>query len=303
MKYRTLGPDKKSISEIGLGCASYWGQRYFSHSKAAAVVAAALDSGINYIDTGSSYSNGHAEIRLGKVLKQHASHSLILSSKAGTEVGHFGRLYKDFSPQALRHSCERSLKRLGVDSLSIFFLHGPNTEDFNEDTYQTLQQLKASGKIQLAGVNTFSDEMISRTRESDQFDILMTDFNVFKPERIALLSDIKETGLEVIVAGALGGALYSRNWRRFAGLKSLWYWLRAYKNHRIQMTVAEKFDFLNDHPNLSAVQTALAYVLNQDNFSSALVGSTSASHLHELADVSGKDLTQPWLERIERINI
>ncbi|KAA3641058.1 MAG: aldo/keto reductase [Proteobacteria bacterium] len=299
MNYRQLVQYR--VSEVGLGCASYWGKKYFSERQAAQVVHRALDQGINYLDTGASYSGGHAEHRLGRILKQISNNkSLVVSSKVGTEVGHFGRLRKDFSWQNIRYSCERSLARLGVEQLSILFLHGPNVEDFNEDTYQALADLKQAGKVSLVGVNSFNPHIIQLTRDSGQFDVLMTDFNVFKPQQIKTLSNTRELGMAVIVAGALGGALYSRPWRHNLSIKNLWYGLRAFKNNRAQLNQAEHFDFLNKHPKYQATQLALAYVLQNKSLSSALVGSTSPQHIQQLAATCGVMLSREYLIKIQQ---
>ncbi|MCW8869663.1 MAG: aldo/keto reductase [Proteobacteria bacterium] len=299
MNFRKLA--HYQVSEVGLGCASYWGKKHFSYQKAASVVEAALDCGINYLDTGASYSGGHAEQRLGRILSQSsAQNSLIISSKVGTEVGHFGRLYKDFSPSGIRISCERSLKRLGVEQLSILFLHGPNVEDFNEDTYQALSDLKQAGKVSLLGVNSFDQHIIKLTRDCGQFNVLMTDFNVFKPHQAETISRCQHQGLDVIVAGALGGALYSRPWCRNLNLKNFWYWLRAIKNNRAQLKLSKHFDFLNHHPRNQATQLALAYVLQNSQLSSALVGSTSPEHIQQLAQSDAHMLSQAYLRKIAR---
>ncbi len=298
MRFRQLA--HYQVSEVGLGCASYWGKKHFSEQQAAWVVHTALEQGINYLDTGASYSGGHAEQRLGRVLKNQATDDLVISSKVGTEVGRFGRLYKDFTPQAIRHSCERSLIRLGVEQLSVLFLHGPNPEDFSDQVYQVLDDLKQAGKVALVGVNSFNPDIIQLTLESYQFDVLMTDFNVFKPHQLQTISKSRTCGMDVVVAGALGGALYSRDWQQSFGLKNLWYKLRAYKNNRSQLEAARHFDFLNSHPDLSATQLALSYVLNKTGFSSALVGSTSSEHIQQLAEVSGRSLSPDYLRRIQQ---
>ncbi len=299
MQYRPLA--QFQVSEVGLGCASYWGKKHFSEQQASRVVQTALEQGVNYMDTGASYSGGYAEQRLGRIVK-HVSDkdALVVSSKVGTEVGRFGRLYKDFSSQNIRHSCERSLTRLGIEQLSVYFLHGPNVEDFNDETYQTLAELKQAGKVALLGVNTFNPHIIQLTQESHQFDVLMTDFNIFKPHQLNTLKTAQQQGLKVIIAGALGGALYSREWQRAYRLKNLWYKLRAYKNNRAQLKAARHFDFLNTHSDLTATQLALAYVLRFNCFSSALIGSTSAGHIRDLTAVSGQSIPSEYFQQISQ---
>jgi aryl-alcohol dehydrogenase-like predicted oxidoreductase len=303
MNQRPLINLDQQISEIGLGCASYWGNKRFSERQAVAVVHAALAHGINYFDTGHSYSGGYAEARLGRALasSQVSVDGLLISSKAGTRVGNHGRLYKDFSPAWLRASCEQSLRDLGLEQLPLFFLHGPNPQDFNDAVFSTLESLKTAGKIGLVGVNAFDDHILRLTADSGQFQCLMPDFNILRPDRIGQLATWREQGLDVLVAGALAGGLYDRRFRQFRGLKSIWYWLRAWKNNRTQLKQAKDLACLNDHPDRSATQLALAYVLAQPHFSSALLGTTSVAHLEELALVRAGDLDGEWSERIAGI--
>jgi len=283
MQYRKLHNSPLQLSEIGLGCASYWGKKSFSEDKAIAVVHHAVDHGVNYFDTGHSYSGGHAEIRLGKALQGRINtNQLIISSKVGTKTGHLGRLYKDFSPAWVRQSCEQSLRQLQTDHLPVFFLHGPNPEDFNDDVYQVLADLKQSGKIGLVGVNAFDDHIIDMAVNSQQFQCVMLDFNVLAPHRLNTLESLDQQGIDVMVAGAIAGGLYDRRFKRFEGIKSIWYWLRAIKNNKFLMQKAKSFDFLNEHPSATAIQLALAYVLKNAQFCSALVGTTSVAHLDEI---------------------
>ncbi|VAW45192.1 hypothetical protein MNBD_GAMMA02-391 [hydrothermal vent metagenome] len=308
MQYRNLLNSKLKLSEIGLGCASYWGKKHFSEKKAIDVVHHAIDSGVNYFDTGHSYSGGHAEIRLGKALRSKAlqckatqSQELIISSKVGTRVGTMGRVYKDFSAAWIKQSCDQSLRQLQVDHLPIFFLHGPNPEDFNEDVYQALNELKQAGKIGLFGVNAFDDNIIELAVESEQFQAVMLDYNIFTAQRSQTLESLHQRGVDVMVAGAIAGGLYDRRFKQFKGLKSIWYWLRALKNNKALMQQAKRFDFLNDQPSATAIQLALAYVLNNQQFCSALVGTTSVAHLDEILQTDINQLNAELISQITTI--
>ncbi len=289
MKYRQLRHANTPISEIGLGCASYWAKKIFSEKRALRVVHCALDLGITAFDTGASYAAGHAELRLGRALRGHPRRDeLWISSKVGTKTGAGGRLVKDFSPQGICQTVENSLRSLGLSRLPILFLHGPNPEDFNDDTYQVLADLRRKGLVGLVGVNTFSDEIIRLAVESGQFQCVMTDFNVLKPERGQLLRQLNHKGLDVFVAAALAGGLYSRMFYRPRRPQHLWYWARALVRQRPQLTQARRLFFLNQVPGWSATQLALAYVLQSPDVNCALVGTTDPGHICELAAVSEK---------------
>jgi len=299
MNYRRLRHASTPISELGLGCASYWGKKIFSEKTACRIVHAALDAGVNAFDTGASYAGGHAEQRLGRALRGTAQRDdLWISSKVGTRVGARGQLHKDFSPAGIRESVHNSLRALGLSRLPILFLHGPNPEDFNDSTYRALEDLQREGLVGLLGVNTFDDRIIRYTVDSGRFQCLMTDFNVLKPDRGRLISELATGGLDVFVAAALAGGLYSRSFYRPYLPKHAWYWARALVRQRQQLKQARKLRFLNEVSGWSATQLALAFVLENPDHVCALIGTTSEKHLRELAHVSERTLPERIRQQI-----
>ena len=118
MRYRALGRTGLTVSEIGLGCASWWGQKAFDERQATKLVHAALDRGVTFFDTGAAYSGGEAEPRLGRALKGRALDGVVVATKAGTY--HDGsRVARDFRPSAIIASVERSLRNLGLERLPL----------------------------------------------------------------------------------------------------------------------------------------------------------------------------------------
>ncbi len=304
MKYRKLFNSHLKLSEIGIGCASYWGQKHYSEKNAIDVVHHAVDQGVNFFDTGHSYSGGYAEIRLGKALRGKLSdQQLIISSKVGTRIANFGRLYKDFSGAWIKQSCEQSLRQLNTDHLPLYFLHGPNPEDFNDEVYQVLEELKQAGKVGMVGVNAFDDGIIELAVHSGQFQCIMLDFNILTPQRIQTIEALSQQGMNVVVAGAIAGGLYDHRFKQFKGMKSIWYWLRAIKNNKALMQQAKAFAFLNHQSSATAVQLALAYVLQNKLISSALIGTTSVAHLDELLQTDVKQLNADLLSQIESAQV
>src|SRR3546814_907167 len=118
MGYRPLGATGLSVSEIGFGAASWWGKPVFDERAAVDLVHVAIDAGVTFFDTGSSYSGGEAEPRLGRALKGRDAGKLVVATKAGTFF-RAGRIGRDFSPGAIVASAERSLSNLGLDTLPL----------------------------------------------------------------------------------------------------------------------------------------------------------------------------------------
>ena len=84
MRYRPLGRSGLTVSEIGYGCAGWWGKTAFPERQATSLVAEAIELGINLFDTGASYSAGEAQARLGRALRGRDVSRLVISTKAGT---------------------------------------------------------------------------------------------------------------------------------------------------------------------------------------------------------------------------
>ncbi len=292
MKKRQLGRTAVCVSEIGLGCASYWGKEKFAEKEAIHIVAKAIDQGVNLSDTGHSYSDGNAEIRLGKALTGIGDKSgIAVSTKAGTRIADNGRLYKDFSPKWLRESCQQSLTKIGVDSIALFHLHGPTVDDLNPEVLEELQKLKAEGLVQSIGVNSFDDVVLKRILELGCFDFVMPDYNILAREREPLIDMFHEKGIGVVAGAALADSLFSNRIFNVKSSKDLWYLARALKNFQGKLVKGFSYRFVNDSKEITGPQIALAYILQNKKISSAVFGTTSEKHL--LENIAAAQMTVP----------
>src|SRR3954462_14278253 len=143
MLYRSLGKTGLRVSEIGFGCASYWGMKVFDEATAIQLVHAAIDHGVTFFDTGASYSGGNAEPRLRKALSGFQNrHDLVIATRVGSYTDGRGRWREDFSPSGVRRTIEASLVRLGLDAVPLLHLHGPEIANLTDDLLDTLIRLK-----------------------------------------------------------------------------------------------------------------------------------------------------------------
>ena len=291
------------ISEIGLGCASYWGKKIFSETKAIKIVHTAVDNGINFLDTGHSYSGGNAENRLGRALRTVINkNDLCISSKAGTRINANGKLYKDFSLQWIEESCHLSIKNIGLDRLPLFQLHGPSISDLNDELLYKLLKLKKEGTIGAIGINTFDDDVIEHIIDLKVFDFIMLDYNILTQHREPIIDSLYDNGIGVIAGAALADSLYSNEIFKIRGLKDLWYLARALKNFRDKLIKGRSFGFINNIENMTGAQIAIAYVLNNPKISTSVFGTTSKEHL--LENLKGQDivLSDELMDRIRKVD-
>jgi aryl-alcohol dehydrogenase-like predicted oxidoreductase len=159
MRYRNLHGTNLQLSELGLGTwtltTGWWGT--YTDDEARTIVRAAIDRGINYIDTADAYGNGRGESFLAPVLKEHPE--LIVGTKFGYDFYNNPErprgqreLPQNMTPEFIRFACEQSMQRLGVDHIAIYQPHNPRVVTLLEDEHwETLERLREEGKISSYG--------------------------------------------------------------------------------------------------------------------------------------------------------
>lgn len=301
MLYRPLGRTGLQVSEIGYGCASWWGKPAFPEATALGLVHAAIDLGVTLFDTGASYSAGEAEPRLGRALKGRDASRLVIATKAGTLHAGGGRIGRDFSPAAVAASAERSLRNLGLDVLPLLQLHGPAVSELTDELLAALVDLKARGLVRALGVNSFDPAVIEHVIGLSPFDSVMVDYNVLRPEREPLIARAAAAGKGVLAGMALAMGHTGLKVAKIRGPQDLWYAARGLVRHRDEVRRGARFAFLHRQQGVTGSQAALAYVLANPDVSSAVIGTTRPSHLRENAAASGMALAPALMARIRKV--
>ncbi len=297
MLYRPLGRTGLTVSEIGLGCASYWGKPGFDERTAIRLVHEAIDHGVSFFDTGASYSEGHAEPRLGRALKGRDVSGLVIATKAGTRAAG-GRVERDIGLAAVTASVERSLRNLGLDALPLLQLHGPAIEDLTAAFVDGLEALRRRGLVRAFGVNSFDAAVIEHVIGLEAFDTVMVDYNVLRPERGPLIARAQAAGKGVLAGMPLAMGHTGLQVLKLRGPQDFWYAARGLVRHRREVAQGARFGFLGDTPGMTGAQAALAYVLANRNVACAVTGTTRLTHLAQNIAASGMTLPAATADRI-----
>lgn len=298
MKRRPLGRTGLTVSELGFGCASWWGKPRFDEAAAIGLVHEALDRGVTLFDTGASYSAGEAEPRLGRALQGRDTSELVIATKAGTHHAGGGRIARDMTPAAIVASAERSLGRLGVETLGLLQLHGPSVTELGDEMQRALGDLKARGVARAIGLNSFDPAVIDHAIGLEVFDAVMVDYNVLRPEREPLIARAAAAGKGVLAGMPLAMGHTRPLMSRLRGPQDVWYLARALAKHRDELALGRRFAFLHRFPDLTGSQAALAYVLANPSVSAAVFGATRRTHLTENLAASGLPIPAAVLDRI-----
>jgi aryl-alcohol dehydrogenase-like predicted oxidoreductase len=298
MRYRPLGRTGLTVSELGFGCASWWGKPRFEERTALGLAHEAIELGVTLFDTGASYSAGEAEPRLGRALRGRDASRLVIATKAGTFHAGGGRIGRDMRPAAITASAERSLRNLGLDALGLLQLHGPAIGELNGEMLAALEDLKTRGLARAVGLNSFDPAVIEHALGLPQIDVVMVDYNVLRPEREPLIARAAAAGKGVLAGMPLAMGHTRPLWARLKGPQDLWYAARALARHRQELARGRRFAFLHRLPDMTGSQAALAYVLANPHVSAAVFGATRPQHLRENLAASGLSLAPGVLARI-----
>ncbi|WP_436909391.1 aldo/keto reductase [Halosimplex marinum] len=177
MDTREFGSTGWTVTEIGLGTWNVgpsWGD--VTDEQAREAIRTALDDGVNFVDTAEVYGQGRAERLIGEVLDERdPDREVYVPTKAAPDEG------GGHSEEGLRSSVEGSLDRLGVDSLDLVQLHCPETEAFYDpENFRVLEELKAEGLIDHAGVSV---EKVEEADKAIEYDVVESVQIIFNPLR------------------------------------------------------------------------------------------------------------------------
>lgn len=173
MIYKKVARIEKKISAIGIGCWPFSGPGVWDNYNDAdteAAVHTALDMGLNFFDVAPVYGRGYAETILGKCLKSYGVNrdDIVIASKGGLvwDPADPKECYRNLSRESLLEEIDRSLSRLQTDYIDIYQMHWPDTSIPIQETMETLNEIKATGKIHHIAVSNFT---LAQLKESEKY--------------------------------------------------------------------------------------------------------------------------------------
>jgi aryl-alcohol dehydrogenase-like predicted oxidoreductase len=207
MQTRQLGNSDLQITPIGIGAwaiggggwAFGWGPQDDAESIAA--IHAALDAGINWIDTAAIYGLGHSEEVVARALKGRSKRPFIFTKceRVWDEKGEIG---KSLKADSIRREVEASLRRLQIDVIDLYQIHWPEPEEDVEEGWTTMAQLQREGKVRWIGVSNFGVDHMRRAQAIAPITSLQPPYSIISP-------DIEKTVLPYTQANNIGVIVYS----------------------------------------------------------------------------------------------
>ena len=209
MDRRSLGQDGTTVSAIGLGCmgmSEFYGLR--DDAQSLDTLAAALEHGVDFLDTADMYGSGHNEELVGRFLKGRRD-QVVLATKFGIvrEPGVAGRRI-DNSPAYIQAAVEASLKRLGTDVIDLYYMHRRNPGVPVEDAVGAMADLVQAGKVRQIGLSEVSAETLRRAHAVHPIAAVQSEYSLWTrdAERNGVIEACRELGTTFVAYSPLGRA-------------------------------------------------------------------------------------------------
>ena len=205
MDKRRLGNSQLHVSAIGLGC---WGMSHAygtaDEGESLATLENALDLGINFLDTADVYGDGHNETLIARVLKTRRPDAVV-ATKFGFVGDEHGAVGVCGRPDYVRTACERSLKRLGIDVIDLYYLHRRDPRVAIEETVGAMADLVAEGKIRAIGLSEVSADTLRRAHAVHPVAALQSEYSLWHRDvEHAVLPACRALGVSLVPYCPLG---------------------------------------------------------------------------------------------------
>jgi aryl-alcohol dehydrogenase-like predicted oxidoreductase len=313
MEHRVLGRTGLSVSKLCLGAMMFgsWGNP--DHTESIRIIHAALDAGINFIDTADVYGQGESEEIVGKALADGRRDHVILATKFHNAMGEDPNEQGNSRRWIIR-AVEDSLRRLGTDWIDLYQIHRPDPRTDIDETLSALSDLVHQGKVRYIGSSTFPASQIVEAQwiaRDRQLQRLVTEQPPYSILVRAVEADVLPTcqrhGMAVMSYSPLTGGWLSGRWRKDAGQQASSradrlperFDLSQPTNQR-KLDAVEQLAQLADEAGITLIQLAIAFVLNHPAITAALIGPRTMEQLEGQLAAADVELSDDVLDRIDQ---
>jgi aryl-alcohol dehydrogenase-like predicted oxidoreductase len=311
MQTRQLGNSDLRITPLGVGAwamggagwAFSWGPQDDQESIGA--IHAALDRGINWIDTAAVYGLGHSEEVVGRAVKGRSNRPYVFT-KCERIWNEQGQIQKSLKRESIRHEIENSLRRLQMETIDLYQIHWPEPDEDIEEGWATMAELQKEGKVRWIGVSNFNASQLARAQRIAPITSLQPPYSIIQPEiEQDILPFCKQNNVGVIVyspmkSGMLTGAMTRE---RIQNMHADDFRKRTPNFQEPLLTrnlnLAELLREIGKRHGRAPGEVAIAWTLRRPEVTGAIVGMRSAQQVEGVVGAADFRLSQDEIQEIE----
>jgi aryl-alcohol dehydrogenase-like predicted oxidoreductase len=304
MEYRRLGKSSLAVSALGLGCmgmSEFYGPR--NDEESVATLREAIELGVTLIDTADIYGVGRNEELVGRAIRGRR-HEIILATKFGNVRSPEGAfLGVNGRPEYVNDACEASLRRLGVNSVDLYYQHRVDPEVPIEETVGAMARLIEQGKVRYLGLSEAGTATLRRACATHPITALQTEYSLWSREpEDEILPACRELGVGFVAYSPLGRGFLTGAIRKFEDLAADDYRRVSPRfqgeNFQRNLELAEFVRKMAKEKSQQPSQIALAWVLAQGKDIVPIPGTKRRTYLKENLESLDVVLTSAELARL-----
>ena len=309
MTNRTLGNSNQAISALGLGCmgmTDFYGTR--NDDESVATIHAALDAGLNFLDTADMYGPYTNEELVGRAIRDRRN-EVVLATKFGIvrDPNDPAKRSINGRPEYVRQACENSLKRLGVDMIDLYYQHRVDPNTPIEETVGEMSRLVDEGKIRFIGLSEAGADTIRRANAVHPVAAVQSEYSLWSRDiEDEVIPAVRELGITLVAYSPLGRGFLTGQIKRFDDLAADDYRRHSPRfqgeNFQKNLDVVKQLEELAARKGVTASQLALAWLLAQGPEIVPIVGTKRRTYLHENLGALDLTLTADDLAEIESVS-
>ena len=306
MNERKLGNSRLRVSTVGLGCmgmSDFYGPR--DDAESLATIHRALDLGVNFLDTSDAYGPHKNEELVGRAISDRR-HQVVVATKFGIVRGSDGSRRIDGKPEYVRSACEASLKRLGVETIDLYYQHRVDPSVPIEDTVGAMARLVEEGKVRTLGLSEAGPETIRRAVKVHPIAALQTEYSLWSRDPEDDLLDLcKELDITFVAYSPLGRGFLTGEIRKFEDLAPDDFRRMSPRfqgeNFQKNLELVDRIKAIAAEKGCTASQLALAWVIHRAGHIVTIPGTKRRKYLEENVGASEVKLSESDLRRIDEI--
>jgi len=297
MELKRLGNSDLLITPVGIGAWAIGGAGWaFSwsnqdDSQSIAAIHAALDAGVNWIDTAAVYGLGHSEEVVAQALKSFSGPKPYVFTKCERNWDENRQIVKCLKGASIRQECENSLRRLQVDTIDLYQIHWPEPEEDIEEGWSTLADLQKEGKVRWIGVSNFNVQQMQRIGSIAPITSLQPPYSLIRRDvETEILPYAKSNQIGVIAYSPMGSGMLTGTMTR-QRVESLpqddWRTRSVHFQEPLltrNLNIAQNLDQAAKKHGISAGNLAIAWVLSNPAITGAIVGIRNVQQAEQLAN-------------------